>query len=145
MSVCTFIAANCPLPDVRPSKEYDVHIDIDTGVIDDGGADDNFYLFQFLDVRHYTDKQNAVKLEWYVYTEGRGQRIIDYITAALEQTETVEIWHVWLSDYDPSKMKRKSIKVGELTPEDIHEIDEAVIWTDKYSDTPTWYCLEVVK
>ena len=91
MSVCTFIAANCPLPDVRPSKEYDVHIDIDTGVIDDGGADDNFYLFQFLDVRHYTDKQNAVKLEWYVYTEGRGQRIIDYITAALEQTETVEI------------------------------------------------------
>ena len=104
-----------------------------------------FYLFQFLDVRHYTDKQNAVKLEWYVYTEGRGQRIIDYITAALEQTETVEIWHVWLSDYDPPKMKRKSIKVGELTPEDIHEIDEAVIWTDKYSDTPTWYCLEVVK
>lgn len=145
MSVCTFIAADCPLPDVRPAKEYGVHINIDTGVIDDGGADDHFYLYQVSDVRHYTDKQNAVELEWAVYTEGRGQRIIDYIKAAMEQTETVEIWHVWLSDYDPPKIKRKSIKVAELTPEDIHEIDEAVIWTDKYSDTPTWYCLEVVK
>ena len=145
MSVCTFIAADCPLPDVRPSKEYGVHINIDTGVIDDGGADDGFYLYRFADVQHYTDKENAVELELHVYTEARAQRIIDYIKDALEQTDTVEIWHVWLTDYDPPKIKRQRVTIDELTPEDIHEIDEAVIWTDKYSDTPTWYCFEVVK
>jgi len=145
MSVCTFIAANCPLPDVRPSKEYDVNFNIDTGVIDDGGADDHYYLYRFSDVRHYTDKENAIEIEIYVYTEARAQRIIGYIKDALEQTDTVEIWHVWLTDYDPPKIKRQRVSIDELTPEDIHEISNADIWTDKYSDTPTWYCLEVVK
>lgn len=145
MSVCTFIAANCPLPDVRPSKEYDVNFNIDTGVIDDGGADDHYYLYRFSGVRHYTDKENAVEIEMYVYTEARAKRIIDYIKDALEQTDTVEIWHVWLTDYDPPKIKRQRVSIDELTPEDIHEISNAEIWMDKYSDTPTWYCLEVVK
>ena len=145
MSVCTFIAANCSLPDVRPSKEYDVHINIDTGVIDDGGADDHFYLYRFSDVRHYTDKENAVELEWAIYTEGRAKRIIDYIKEALKQTDSVEIWHVWLTDYDPPKIKRQRVSVDELTPEDIHEIDNAEIWTDKHSDTPTWYCMEIIR
>lgn len=42
MSVCTFIASNCPLKEVAPEKEYP---------IDDGGADDNYFLFQFNDVQ----------------------------------------------------------------------------------------------
>ena len=45
MSVCTFIAADTPLQEVAPSKDYPVHIDIDSGIIDDGGTDDNFFLF----------------------------------------------------------------------------------------------------
>ena len=45
MSVCTFIAADIPLQEMKPSKEYSVLIDIDKGIIEDGGADDNFCLF----------------------------------------------------------------------------------------------------
>ena len=42
MSICKFIAADIPLQESSPSKEYSVHIDLDKGTIDDGGADDNF-------------------------------------------------------------------------------------------------------
>ena len=57
MSVCTFIASNSPLPSVSPSKEYPVYINIDTGIIDDGGADDNFYLNKFHDVEQLQIKR----------------------------------------------------------------------------------------
>ena len=48
MSVCTFIAADIPLQEMKPSKEYSVLIDIDKGIIEDGGADDNFVYSLFL-------------------------------------------------------------------------------------------------
>lgn len=38
MSVCTFIASNCPLKEVALEKEYPIEINLDTGTIDDGGA-----------------------------------------------------------------------------------------------------------
>ncbi len=57
MSVCTFLASDCPLPEMVPSKKYPVHIDIDNGIIDDGGADDNFFLLSFRDVQDYTNKK----------------------------------------------------------------------------------------
>ena len=47
MSVCTFIASNCPLKEVTPEKEYPLEINLDNGTINDGGADDNFFLLQF--------------------------------------------------------------------------------------------------
>lgn len=50
MSVCVFIAADCPLPEVRPTENYPLHINIDTNEIYDGGADDNFFLLPFDDV-----------------------------------------------------------------------------------------------
>ena len=45
MSVCTFIAADCPLKEVSPEKEYPLHINIDEGTIEDDGADDNYFLY----------------------------------------------------------------------------------------------------
>ena len=53
MSVCIFLAADIPLQEVAPSKEYPIHIDIDKGTIDDGGADDNYYLFSFCNQTKY--------------------------------------------------------------------------------------------
>jgi len=51
MSVCIFIAADIPLQEMAPSKKYPIHIDLDMGTVEDGGADDNFYLFSFPDVQ----------------------------------------------------------------------------------------------
>ena len=36
MSVCTFIASNCPLTEVSPEKEYTLEINLDNGTINDG-------------------------------------------------------------------------------------------------------------
>lgn len=71
MSVHTFIAANCPLDEVRPSVEYPVEINVDTRTIFDGDADDNFYLYNFKEVTDYADKEYGVYLEWAYFTEGR--------------------------------------------------------------------------
>ena len=53
MSHCVFIAADDPLPEVTPSGEYPLQIDLDTGTISDGGADDNYCLFSFDEVDLY--------------------------------------------------------------------------------------------
>ena len=34
MSVCKFLAADIPLQEVKPLKDYPVHIDIDKEIID---------------------------------------------------------------------------------------------------------------
>ena len=91
MSVCKFLAADIPLQEVKPSKDYPMHIDIDNGIIDDGGADDNFFLLSFPNVRDYANKKYGVSLEWN-YTDGRAEQILEYIKENLEKTEEVELW-----------------------------------------------------
>lgn len=77
MSVCTFLASDYPLPEVFPIQDYPIEINIDTGEIHDGGADDNYFLLNFRDVSDYTDKKYAVYLEWN-YTDGRAKQITKF-------------------------------------------------------------------
>lgn len=151
MSVCTFIAADVPLQEVAPSKEYPIHIDIDNGIIDDGGADDNFYLRRFPDVQDYTDKKYGVSLEWN-YTDGRAEQILDYMRDAIEKAESIEFWHVWLMDYyeyeESPVFKKRTTSIGELTIRDIYELDSAEIWngSDKQLPSrPSFYCLKITR
>lgn len=151
MSVCTFIASNCPLKEVAPEKEYSIEINLDSGIIDDGGADDNFFLLRFNDVSDYTDMKYGVYLEW-DYTDGRAEQIIKYMRAALEETEQLEFWHVWLTDYyeyeDRPVMHKRNISIGEMTIQDIKEIDSADIWNkpDKQlPNRPSFYRLNITK
>lgn len=145
MSVCTFLAADCPLEPVCPSQDYPLHIDLDRGVIEDGGADDNFYLQPFPDPLHYTAKRYGVSLEWPQYTPGRARRVMDYIREVLTRTDRVELWTVWLSDYDPPVIRRAVVPVDELTPEDIRELADAEIWNNPDRYRPTYYCLEITR
>ena len=94
MSVCTFIASDVPLPEAVPSREYPLEIDIDSGTIYDGGADDNYVLNTFADAADYTDKKYGVCLQWH-YTEGRARQIIKYIKKALQKTCIVCLDYVW--------------------------------------------------
>ena len=73
MSICTFLAANYPMPEAAPKKECHCYINVDEGTIFDGDADDNFFLHNFEDVKDYTDKEYGVYLEWAYYTEGRAR------------------------------------------------------------------------
>lgn len=63
MSVCRFIASDMPLPKFAPSQYYPFHINLDEGTIYDGGADDNYFLNIFTDVKDYTNKNHGVYLE----------------------------------------------------------------------------------
>jgi len=149
MSVCTFIASNSPLPSISPSKEYPVYINIDTGVIDDGGTDDNFFLLPFNDIDLYTNKEYGVYLEWN-YTDERAENIINYLKEALKNDDTVELWHVWLMDYyeyeDRPIIYHSSISIDDLTTQDIKEFDNEKIWNNKdYPNRPSFYCLTITK
>ncbi len=147
MSVCTFLAADCPLPEYHPARDYPLHIDLDRGVIDDGGAEDNFHLYPFRDVSAYTDKACGMKLEWR-YTEGRALQLIAYIRRVLEQADCVQLWRVWLQDrYDfeeRPKIFRASVPAAELTAADLQELEDAVIW-EGADPRPRFYCLEIHK
>ena len=151
MSICTFIASNAPLPSVVPLHHYPLHINVDLGTVEDGGTDDNYFLHPFLNVRDYTDKEYGVSLEWN-YTEGRANQIVDYIKAALKETDVVELWHVWLTDYyefeDRPYIHRKTISLKSLTAEQIRTTDAAVIWNTPdpiYPERPSFYCLTITR
>ncbi len=149
MSVCTFLAADVTLWEVAPIKEYPLHIDIDNGTIYDGDADDNFYLCIFDDVQSYTDKKYGVCLEWAYYTDGRAEMILEYIKDALQNTDSVEIWHVWLMDYyeydERPVIRKNTTSIKELTINDIRELDKAEIWNNKDKNRPSFYCLKVTR
>ena len=108
-------------------------------------------LFQFSDVSDYTNKKYGVYLEWN-YTDGRAEQILKYIRDALEKTETVELWHVWLGDYyeykDSPVIHKRTIKMDEMTIRDIYELDNANIWnhSDKYIPSrPSFYRLVITR
>ncbi len=151
MSACRFIASDIPLTEFAPSQEYPFHINVDDGTICDGGADDNYFLYIFTDVKDYTNKNYGVYLEWN-YTEGRAKQIIEYIKTALKKSDVIEFWHVWLMDYyefeDRPFLHRKVISIDNLTAEHIREIEDADIWNapDKmYPERPSFYCLTITR
>ena len=151
MSICRFIASDSPLSAFSPSKNYPLHINIEKGTIDDGGADDNYFLTTFANVEDYTHKKSAVSLEW-DYTDGRAKQIIAYIKTALQESDHIEFWTVWLMDYyeyeDRPFVHRKTISISELTTEHIKEMNNAVIWNtpDKmYPERPSFYCLTITR
>ena len=57
MSNCIFIASDKPLHEVKPSQDYPLHINLDTGTISDGGADDNYSFLPFDEVDLYCKKK----------------------------------------------------------------------------------------
>ena len=151
MSVCTFIASEHPLTAVAPPQAYPLHINLDDGTIYDGRADDNFFLHTFTSVEDYTDKKYGVCLEWND-TDGRAKKVIEYVKNALQDTNTIELWHVWLMDCyefeDRPVIHRQTISIAELTPAHIKEIDHAQIWNnpDKmYPSRPSFYCLVITQ
>ncbi len=149
MSVCVFIAADCPLPEVRSSQDYPLHINLDTHTVDDGGEDDNYFLLPFDDVDIYCRKKYGVYLELPQYSDGRALRIINYIKSALLQTGSVELWNVWLLGYweydDRPYIHKKTAHIDDLAVTDIREIYDAENWNGKDQNRLSFYCIEIVR
>ena len=149
MSKCVFIASDCPLREVRPSQNYPHHFNVNTGVIYDSGADDDYFLLPFNEVDIYCKKKYGMSLELDRYTEGRAKQIIDYIKEALTQTDSVELWNVYLIGYwefeDRPFIHKRTIRIDELTVADIQEINGAVNWNNKDKNRPSFYCIEITE
>lgn len=149
MSTCIFIAANSPLPEVMPSQDYPLHINLDTGIISDGGADDNYSLLPFDEVDLYCNKKYGVYLELPQFTDGRARKIMEHIRLALQQDDSVEIWNVWLLGYweyeNRPYIRKRTIRMEELAAEDIEEIIDAENWGNKDKNRPSFYCLEILR
>ena len=151
MSNCIFLASDYPLPEVTSSQEYPFEVNVDNGTIEDGGADDNFFLYRLEVIPNCTSKQYAVCLEW-DYTAGRAEQIVKYIKDILKKTESIELWHIWLMDYyeheDSPVIRKKAMRMEEMTIETIRELDSAKIWNfpDKYIPSrPSFYCFTIKK
>ena len=50
MSNCVFIVADNPMSEVTSSQDYPLYIDLESGTISDGGADDNYSILSFDEV-----------------------------------------------------------------------------------------------
>ena len=151
MSVCTFIASDFPLPEFAPSQDYPLEININNGTINDGGADDNYFLIPFQNAADYTDKKYAVCLEWNA-TDGRAMQIIEYVKTAMQEAEVIELWHVWLMEYhefeDRPFIHKSAIAIDNLTPAHIRKLDCADIWNmpdKRYPQRPSFYCLSITR
>ena len=64
------------------------------------------------------------------------------------QSDSVEIWNVWLSGYwefdDRPHICKRTVPIDELTAEDIKEIVQAENWDNKDKNRPWFYCLEII-
>ena len=74
--------------------------------------------------------------------------MIAYIRTALMQSDSVEIWNVWLSGYwefdDRPHICKRTVPIDELTAEDIKEIGQAENWDNKDKNRPWFYYLEII-
>ena len=95
--------------------------------------------------------KHGVYLEW-DYTDGRAEQILKYMRAALEETEKLEFWHVWLGDYyeyeDSLVVHKRTISIKDMTIQDVEAIDTANIWNkpDKQMPSrPSFYKLIITR
>lgn len=142
MSLCTFLAAACDLPEkMRPD-----------GCIPELGptqaADEDYGLYAFPDFDGHTALPHAVCLEWDGFTPGRAEHLIAYLRAALERCERVELWHVWLTgycEYDERPFRKtKRVSLRDLTPHDLEAICEFDVWAQDQT-RPTDVCLIITR
>ena len=112
------------MPDVILWSDINIVIDTENGTFDDGGYDDDFEIYD-MDARYGptdSEKKFKVVIECSL-TVGRAMRILEYIRSQLKQTYEVELWSIWLGDYDQKTVWYEA-KIDEFTAEDLMEIAE---------------------
>lgn len=135
-------------PGVMLVSDREVVFNIDTGEIDDGALDDDFALLSAEGCDSiYTEKEYAVYLEWNYYTEGRAQRIIDYIKQILRHTDEVEIWRIWMGTHERPLIRTTTRSITQLTPQDIQRMDDLTLFSEleEQYGLPVQYRLVITK
>lgn len=110
------------MPDVILWSDINIVIDTENGTFDDGGFDDDYEIYDMDE--HYapseTSKQYRVVVECDL-TPGRAKNILAYIRDQLGHADEIEVWSVWLGDYD-QKIVYYDAQIDSFTAEDLMEI-----------------------
>lgn len=110
------------MPGVILWSDINIVIDTENGTFDDGGFDDDFEIYD-MDVRHGPTeslKEFRVVIECSL-NPGRAGMILEYIKEQLEHTDEIELWSIWLGDYD-QKISWYEANINDFTAEDLLEI-----------------------
>ena len=114
-------------PDVILCSDVNIVIDTENGIFDDGGYNDDFEIYD-MDIRHGPTeslKDYRVVIECSLNL-GRAEKILEYIKTQLEHTDEIELWSIWLGDYD-QKISWYEARIDEFTAEDLMEIADLPI------------------
>ena len=112
-------------PNVILVADREVNFDIDRGIIEDGGFDDDFSVWIADDMHEIkTKKKNIAVLDIVRYTDGRAEQIISYLKDHFEQSGAaeIELWNCWLGSEDLGRLVRKEIGLSELSIDIIFEL-----------------------
>ena len=132
-------------PGVILYSDREVEFDVNRGEILDGALDDDFALLDASGMSDvFTEKRYAVYLEWHGFTEGRAQRVIEYIRGALRQTSEVELWHIWMGSGERPLVRSRTLSIGELTPKGIKELLSNDV-TKEFHEIPIQYRLVITE
>ena len=129
MSVCTFLASNLPLPRVERIEAEDVG------------------LFPLRLPPLPCELPYAAEVEA-ADNDHAAEQLLEQIGAALQRSETVELWRVWLMDYyefeERPYLHTSVCRFRDLTEEQIIALAGAEVWNkpDKnYPERPSFYRL----
>lgn len=100
--------------------------------VNDGGLDDDFAILKLNDAMEdiYTEKKHLAYIEWMKYTQGRAEKIIDYVKRGLEDTDDIEIWHIWMGNEERPFIKKRIIPADEFVPVDLENLAQLKVWAE---------------
>lgn len=102
----------------KPLREVE---NIYKGYLDDIEIKNSGYHFCGYE-KDYSNKKYFSGLDW-VYTESRANQLIDYLRSQLETLEEIEIWSIWVDDYEAASIK--SVNINGLCIEDLEFLNTA--------------------
>ena len=133
MSCCTFLASDRPLPRIERQKQEDLG------------------LLPLLVVPRPCELTCAAEVEAEL-TLDTAEQLLAQIRAALGQSESVELWRVWLMDFwefeERPYLHTSVRRYGELMLEELLAVAKAEVWNkpDKaYPDRPSFYRLIITR
>ena len=112
-------------PNVILVADREVNFDIDRGIIEDGGFDDDFSVWIADDMHEIkTEKKNIAVLDIVRYTDGRAEQIILYLKDHFDQSgeAKIELWNCWIGSEDLGRLVREKISIAELSKDTIFEL-----------------------
>lgn len=139
ISINEALALGAEIPDYASASDLDrdkpillymdrkIHFNKETKELEDGDFDDDFSIRPFPPTEVFgihTEKPFCAEVCLHRYTDGRAENILKYIREYMQKAEELEIWHVWLDDYETPLLKRKELLLSDLSVSTLKELEE---------------------